>query len=85
MDKCIKKIDKKIPDSKKLMPGFDLFYNQIITCIHEFRAQEKKLSQTGTTLHLKKEFVFYDLSILLILDYPKKTTFFDWVKKVFGS
>jgi len=81
MAASIEKIDRKIPDSKKHLPGFNLFYNQIITCIHDFRSQEKKLSKTCTTLHLKKEIVFYDLSILIILDYPKKKNFFGRIKK----
>lgn len=80
----IKIMDRKIPESKKDLPEYVLFYNQVTTCIQDFRSQFEKLSNKGTTLHLKKEVKFSDISVVIILDYPKKATFVDWVKKIVG-
>jgi len=81
----IEKLDKEIPDSKRDLLGFDLLYNQVITCIEDFGTMAKKISKKGTTLHLEKEVIFSDFSVLITLDYPNRVSFFDRVKNIFGS
>jgi hypothetical protein len=81
----IEELDKQIPNSKKKLPEFNLFHDLVVKCIEDFGSRVKKHSKTGTTIHLEKEFDFSGLSILIILDYPKKESFFGRVKKVFGA
>lgn len=80
----IEKIDKQIPDSTKHLPGFDFLYNQVITCIEDFGTTAKKISKKGTALHLEKEVIFSNFSVLITLDYPNKVSFFDRVKNIFS-
>ena len=79
----IKKMEKKIPESKKDLPEYVLFYNQVTTYMQDFRSQSEKISKTGTTLHLKKEIIFSDFTVLITLDYPEKANVFDRLKKFF--
>ena len=81
----IEELDKQIPESKKNHPEFGLLYDQVVACMEDFKSKVIKLVKTGTTIHLEKEIVFPDFSVLITLDYPKKQKFFDRVKMIFGG
>lgn len=80
----IEELDRKIPDSKKQLPEFDLFHRKVTTCIEGFITEAKKYSKGGTSLQFENEIIFSDLRILIILKYPHKANLFDWVKRIFG-
>lgn len=68
----ISELDRKIPESTRISPEFQIFYPQITACINDFTAKAKKLANAGTTIHIQKEFTLQDASIFIALDYPKR-------------
>ena len=68
----ISELDRKIPESTRISPEFQILYPQITDCIDDFTARAKKLANAGTTIHIQKEFTLPDASIFIALDYPMR-------------
>lgn len=79
----ISEMDRQIPASTRSSPEFPILYEQVITCIEDFASRARKLARSGTTIHIEKELSFADISILIALDYPKKTGLLDRIKGIF--
>lgn len=77
----ISRMNNKIPESIRNSPEFIIIYPQVTACIEDFSHKAKKLARTGTTIHIKKEFSFPKLRLLVILDYPKKQGFLETLSK----
>ena len=78
----ISALDDQIPKSTKKSPTFFVIYPQIITCIEQFSEKVKILAKTGTTIHIKKEFILPGVIVSVILEYPRKMGLFEKLARV---
>lgn len=80
---AIADFNKKIMVSIKERPDFPLFYEQIKKCIDDYCSRVNSISKNGTTIYMKKEIIFHNLIVCIVLESPKrKETFIDVFKKL---
>ncbi len=80
---AINELYLKIKSSTKQTSEFQIFFNQVEYCINNFVEKAEKLTRTGTTIHIEKQFTLSDIKILITLDYPKKISFMNKLKNFF--
>jgi len=72
-------LESQIPESTKTTTEFAVVFPQVVSCIEDFIDKARKLAKSGTTIHIKKEFILPGVKLLVSLDYPKKVSFFEKV------
>lgn len=72
VDSEIQKLENCIPEASKRTPEFQLVYSQAKLCIEDFSEKARKLAAYGTTIHIKKQFSLPGVSIVVLLQYPRK-------------
>lgn len=81
----INDLDRQIKQSVRNSPEFGIIYSQVTACIEDFSTKAKKLAKVGTTIHIQREFKLPAVKIIIDLDYPKRTSFLQKLKDVFGG
>lgn len=79
----IQNLEVQIKDSAKQTPEYKMIFREVKSCIEDFTEKANKLSRTGTTIHIAKTFSLPETSILITLEYPRKTSFMDKLKRIF--
>jgi len=78
-------LEDQIPETTKNTPNYSIIFPQVAACIEDFSERAKRLAKDGTTIHAEKEFNLPGASILVILQYPKKTGFMEKLIGMLGS
>ena len=79
----IAKLNRQIPESVKNSLKYKITYPELIDCIENLSARAKKLTKTGTTIHIQKQFFLPDINILIALDFPQKSGFMNKLAGIF--
>lgn len=80
----VEELSSKLSERIKSSNEFNAVYAEIVTCIKDFSERAKKLSNNGTTIYIQKEFKISDVNVIVVLDYPKKNSFFSKLKQLFN-
>lgn len=78
-DYAIHYVKSHIPEATKRAPEFLIIFPQIESCIEDFSEKARKLAIDGTTIHIKKEFCLPGVSVVILLQYPRKIGFLERV------
>ncbi len=79
----IKDLEAQIQDATKQTLEYQMIFGEVKSCIEGFTEKAKKLARTGTTIHISKTFSLPETNILITLEFPRKTSFMDKLKKYF--
>lgn len=74
---AISSLNDQIPETTRDSPDFKIIYPVVTACIEDFADKAKKLAKTGTTIHIQKKFPFPDVSVMVVLEYPRKMRFLE--------
>jgi len=79
---AISYLNSQIPESTKTTTEFAVVFPQVVSCIEDFIDKARKLAKSGTTIHIKKEFILPEVKLLVSLDYPEKVGFFEKLSRM---
>ena len=82
---AIRDLESQIPASTKGAPDYSIMFPQVKSCIEDFSEKARMLAKDGTTIHIEKEFELPGVSILVILDYPRKLGLVDKLMGILGK
>ena len=64
------------PDKLKQSVDFDLQIPHLKQCVENYTDKLHKLSGSGTTIHIEKEFTIENFIVIVSLSYPRKKSVF---------
>ncbi|PIO90931.1 MAG: hypothetical protein COZ20_06810 [Gallionellales bacterium CG_4_10_14_3_um_filter_54_96] len=81
-DSAVQYVESRIPEASKRASEFSVIFPQVKSCIEDFSEKARKLAIDGTTIHIKKEFSLPGVSVVVLLQYPRKVGFLEKIVRV---